>query len=161
MFSNAGGTEAETSPAHADRSAATTARTDGCGRLTLRRVAAGKAEMASAGESTSASRRSLAAAPARISSSTPADGTAVSSSSLAAAESESSEWSGAASGLRFRFRHLRRESGSQDSESESARSSDFAPPGQRIGCSGRISTHEPGVEEALRGIVGGDGAGVA
>jgi hypothetical protein len=26
------------------------------------------------------------------------------------------------------------------------------------GCSGRISTHEPGVEEALRGIVGGDGA---
>ena len=128
MFSSAGGATARTSPEQADRSASSSARTDGCGRLTTRRLAAGNAEMASAEGSTSASRRASAGSSdaAGASSSSPAapspaaPWTAASSS----AESESEEWSAAAaaaevegldgdaSGLRFRLRHLRRESGS-------------------------------------------------
>lgn len=122
MFSSAGGAAAaETSPEHADRSAATRARTDGCGRLTTRRLAMGKAEMGSDAGSTSAS-RSLSSAGSSDAAASSSAWTAASSSSLAAAESESSEWSAAAavevegldgdaSGLRFRLRHLRRESG--------------------------------------------------
>jgi len=132
MFSSVGGATVGTSPEEAYRSALSSARTDGCGRLTTRRLAAGNPEMASAEGSTSASRRPSAAGSsdaAGASSSSPAapalspaaPWTAAASSS---AESESEEWSAAAaaaaevegldgdaSGLRFRLRHLRRESG--------------------------------------------------
>lgn len=125
MFSSAGSATVGTSPEHTDRSASSSARTDGCGRLTTRRLAAGNAEMASAEGSTSASRRpSAGSAGASSSSAAPSPAAPWTAASSSAAESESEEWSAAAaaaevegldgdaSGLRFRLRHLRRESGS-------------------------------------------------
>lgn len=129
MFSSAGSATVGTSPEQADRSASSSARMDACGRLTTRRLAAGKLEMASAEGRTSASRSSTAgssdaaaSASLSVAPSPVAPRAEGSSSSFKAAESESEEWSAAAvemegfdgdaSGLSFRLRHLRRESGS-------------------------------------------------
>jgi hypothetical protein len=116
MFSSVGAAAGAADAPAAARSAAMMASTEGCGRPTARRTAAGKEEMGSAEESTSASRWS------RLRSSSPAAeaprGPSSSPAPFAApAESVPSELSpgcfdGDGLAARFRFRHLDRESGS-------------------------------------------------
>jgi hypothetical protein len=125
MFSSVGAAAGAADAPAAARSAAMTASTEECGRPTARRTAAGKEEMGSAEESTSASRRSRvrsssparARVPAGPLAEAPRDPSSSPAPFAAPAESESSELSpgcfdGDGLAARFRFRHLDRESDS-------------------------------------------------